>query len=294
MKIRFLCAVVAAFLIAEAAEAKLKVAASIPDLASIAASVGGERVAAFSIARAADDPHHIELLPSHMVKVAGADVYLKVGLGLDGWAAGIIDGSRNRRLTVVDCSEGIPVLEKPSGRVSAELGDVHPDGNPHYWLDPASGVIVAERLAEIFGRLQPDGAAEFSKNAATFRSEVERRLPIWREKAAAANGFPILPYHSSWTYFAAAFSFRIAGFIEPVPGIPPSGNHLGNLTGVIRRQGVKALLQEPYFPDDAPQFLSRETGVKVIKARPSCADAAAGSYFEHFDELLDKLGQASK
>src|SRR5688500_18297305 len=113
---------------------KAQVAASLPDLASTAASVGGNRVEVFAIAKASANPHSVEVLPSYMIKVARARVYLKVGLWLDGWADAVIDGSRNKGLLVADCSAGIPVLEKPEGKVDASHGDVHPHGNPHYWL----------------------------------------------------------------------------------------------------------------------------------------------------------------
>ena len=119
--------------------AKIRVAASINDLASIASSVGGDEVEVFSIARSTADTHHIEVLPSYMVKVSRANVYLKVGLGLDQWADGIIDGSRNAHIRVVDCSKDVPLLEKPTQQVNASMGDVHPYGNPHYWPDPRNG-----------------------------------------------------------------------------------------------------------------------------------------------------------
>src|SRR5262245_16279247 len=140
--------------------AKLRVAASTNDLASIAASVGGDQVEAFAIARPTADVHRVEVLPSSMVKVARADLYLKVGLGLDGWADAIVAGSRNARLRVVDCSRDVAVLEKPAGRVTAAQGDVHPDGNPHYWLDPANGAVVARNVAAALAQADPAHAAD--------------------------------------------------------------------------------------------------------------------------------------
>src|SRR5262245_33932367 len=148
-----------------AALAKLKVAASTTDLASIAASVGGDQVEAFSIARPNSDVHRVEVLPSYMVKVSKANLYLKVGLGLDQWADGIIDGSHNSKLTIVDCSKDVPVLDKPA-KADASMGDVHPFGNPHYWLDPRNGAIAARTIAEAFGKADPAHAADYTARAA--------------------------------------------------------------------------------------------------------------------------------
>ena len=144
---------VLALLVLSDASAKVRVVASIPDLASIAATVGGDGVEASSIARGGSDAHRVEVLPSYMVRVSRADLFLKVGLGLDLWADQIVDGSHNARVTIVDCSRDIEPLERPAGRVDARMGDVHPDGNPHYWLDPRNGGVVARTIAEALGRV---------------------------------------------------------------------------------------------------------------------------------------------
>jgi zinc/manganese transport system substrate-binding protein len=179
--------------------AKLRVAASTTDLASIAASIGGDQVEAFSIARPNSDVHRVEVLPSYMVKVARADVYLKVGLGLDQWADAIISGSRNRRLRIVDCSEGVDVLEKPTGKVTAAMGDVHPSGNPHYWLDPRAGARAARNIAEGLAQADPAHAGEYRERAEAFGKECEATLASGRSLAASLPARVVLTYHRSWS-----------------------------------------------------------------------------------------------
>jgi zinc/manganese transport system substrate-binding protein len=114
------------------AKGPIRVVTSINDLASIAAEVGGSQVEVQAVARPNTDVHRVEVLPPYMVRVPRADLYLKVGLGLDGWADQVIDGSRNPRLVILDCGRGVAPLDKPTGKVDASMGDVHPDGNPHY------------------------------------------------------------------------------------------------------------------------------------------------------------------
>lgn len=272
-----------------AAPAQVRVVASINDLASIAAYVGGEHVQTLAIARPDADVHRVEVLPSSMVRVSRAQLYLKVGLGLDAWADAIIDGSRNSGLQVLDCSEGIEVLEKPSGKVDASLGDVHPGGNPHYWLDPGNGAHLARLVAEALGQLVPGSAEAFRARAAEFSAEAEALTAEGRRRIAERGVGRILTYHSSWPYFAQAFGLSVAGTLEPYPGIPPSARHLQGLVELTRGQGVAAVLQEPYFSDEASEFLARETGVRVLRVSPSCATAEAGSYFDHLRELVNLL-----
>lgn len=282
-------ALMAALLPAGAAGAKVRVAASNNDLASIAASVGGDEVETFAIARPTADAHRVEVLPSYMVKVSRAQVYLKVGLGLDVWADRIIDGSRNARLVIVDCSADVPVLEKPTGPVNASMGDVHPNGNPHYWLDPRNGGIIARTIAEALARVDPGHAADYRARAEAFAREAE---DAWSRARAIAEAMPdrvMITYHRSWTYFGNAFGIEIAGQAEPVPGIPPTGKHLAELVDIVKTRKVPLFLQEPYFSDDAGRFLQREGGLRVVVVSPSCDSPEAGSYLAHFHSVLTAL-----
>lgn len=260
-----LLALAAAALSPIEAGAKVRVAASLNDLASIASSVGGDQVEVFSIARATADAHRVEALPSHMVKVSRATLYLKVGLGLDRWADPIIDGSRNPRLVIVDCSKGVRVLEVPTGRVDASMGDVHPGGNPHYWLDPRNGVVIARTIAEALARVDPANAAQYQERAEAFAKEAEAAWTRAKEAAASLPTKVVFTYHRSWSYFGDALGLEVAATAEPVPGIPPTARHLASLVAIAKSRNVRLLLQEPYFSNDAARFLAREAGVQDRK-----------------------------
>jgi zinc/manganese transport system substrate-binding protein len=284
---------VAVFATAGPAAAKVRVAASITDLASIANFVGGDKVEVFSVARPSSDVHRVEVLPSYMVKVARADVYLMVGLGLDQWADQIIDGSRNSKVKVVDCGRDIDPLEKPAGRVDASMGDVHPSGNPHYWLDPRNGAIVAREVAEALGSADPAHASEFGQRAAAFARDAEAQRVRGVKLVEGMPARAILTYHASWPYLAHAYGLDIVGTVEPVPGIPPTGGHLQKLVNLVKGRKVGVLLQEPYFSGEAGAFLGRETGLRVVKMSPSCDGPEAGSYLAHLDQVLTQLAAAA-
>jgi zinc/manganese transport system substrate-binding protein len=274
---------------ATAGDNRLRVIASTTDLGSIAATVGGDRIEVTAVARPGSDVHRVEVLPSYMVRVARADVYLKVGISLDAWADQIIDGSRNSKVTVIDCSRPIAPLDKPAGRVDGRAGDVHPDGNPHYWLDPRNGALVAKHLAAAFAKLDPAHAADFTARADAFAVECHAHHQAAAERLARLPAREILTYHSSWVYFAAATDLTVAATVEPVPGIPPTGAHLQKLVDLVKARHIAVLLQEPYFPDDATAFLARQTGVRAVKMSPSCDDVTAGSYLVHFDAVVGAI-----
>ncbi len=272
-----------------AAPARVRVAASLPDLASIAASVGGDAVEVFSIARPGANPHFVEVLPSYMIRVAKAEVYLKAGLGLDPWADAIVDGSRNGALRVVDASAGVRVLEKPSGKVDASQGHVHPEGNPHYWLDPENGIRVAATVRDALKAADPARAARYDSGYAAFRAEAEARIRALRERMAPLRGAALVTYHSSWPYFADAFGLRIVGRVEPFPGIPPTARHLAELAETIRAEKAAILIQEPYYPGKDAEMLARKTGIRVFRFAPSCEGTEAGAYLRHFETMADAL-----
>ena len=287
-------ALVASLFSAAPASAKLKVGASTQDLASIAASVGGEQVEVFAIARPSSDVHRIEALPSHMMSVSRAQLYLKVGLGLDQWADAIVDGSRNAKLVLVDCSAGVRILEKPTGKVDASMGDVHPQGNPHYWLDPRNGAVVARTIAEALAKADPANTAAYRARAEAFAKDAQA---AWEKNAARAKALGsrrMFTYHRSWPYFADAFGFEVVDTVEPVPGIPPTARHLADLVEQAKARQVKLLLQESYFASDAGRFLERQAGVRPVVQATSCAEPRAGSYLAHFDEILAALEGGAK
>jgi zinc/manganese transport system substrate-binding protein len=230
------------------------------------------------------------VLPSYMVRVSRAKLYLKVGLGLDRWADQIVEGSHSSSVTVVDCSKDIPVLEKPTGKIDASMGDIHPDGNPHYWLDPANGAIMAKTIAEALARVDPPHASEYRSRAESFGRDAVAMAERGRKLSLSSRG--LITYHRSWTYFANAAGLEILTTIEPIPGIPPTARHLKEVVGIIRERKPLVIFQEPYFSGEAGKFLNRETGIRLVTVSPSSNDVKAGSYLAHFETLFSQLESA--
>jgi ABC-type Zn uptake system ZnuABC Zn-binding protein ZnuA len=274
--------------------AKVNVVASTTDLASVARIVGGDAVDVASIARGTSDPHYVEVLPSYMVRVQKAEIYLKLGMDIDRWAAPIIDGSRNGRLVVVDCSRGVVPLNVPTGKVDASMGDVHPRGNPHYWLDPDNGALIAATIADALIDVDPAHADQYRANLRSFEERLAERKTRWATEAASLRGLHIVTYHDSWPYFARAFGVEVDAFVEPLPGIEPTPSHTARVIDVVKAKGIRVIGVEPYFSKRTPETIARATGAAVVELPPSVGGAeGADDYFGLFDVLIARLKEAT-
>jgi len=274
-------------------QAKVKIVASLTDLADIAEQVGGKYVSVVSIARGPQDPHYVEVLPSSMMKVKRADIYLMVGMELDQWAEQIIDGSRNRHLRIVDCSENIERLDVPTRKVDASMGDIHPNGNPHYWLDPDNGKVIARTITRNLIEVDPKHAGEYESNLKIFLRSIDELEVIWDQKYQELQGKRVIYYHDTWPYFNHHFGLQAAGFIEPKPGIMPTPTHLDHLIHLIRGQNIRVIAMEPYFSNKAPQYLKEKTGVAIVRMAQSVgAEPGVNTYQEMITYNLETLLEA--
>jgi zinc/manganese transport system substrate-binding protein len=271
---------------ANADAAPLRILAATNDLGAIARAVAGPSAEIKVVARPDRDPHTLEIRPSMMTMAAKADIYLALGLTLDLWSDGIIQGSRNAKLSVVRCSEAITPIEVPVGKVDASMGDVHPYGNPHYWLDPENAARIARLLAQKFAAVDAGNGPLYASNAETFAKQIEERLPRWKEKL---EGRSFVEYHRTWSYAAQRFGMEIAGRVEPLPGIPPTAHHLADLSATIREKKVPVVVREVFHPEGPVEFLERETEARGVVMPASCEEPTPESYFALFDRAAALL-----
>lgn len=265
-------------------QAKVNVVASITDLADIAMQVGGENVSVISISRGNQDPHYVEVLPSYMIKVKRADMYLMVGMELDQWADQVIDGSRNRKLHIVDCSEDIQRLNVPTRKVDASMGDIHPNGNPHYWLNPENGKMIAKTIARNLKSVDPQHGDAYEANLQIFLKSIDDLEQRWATQYSMLQGQSIIYYHDTWPYFNEYFGLIAVAFVEPKPGIMPTPTHLDHLIHIIKDQNIKAIAMEPYFSISAPAFLREKTEVQIVHMAQS---VGAEEHTETYQKMLE-------
>ena len=286
-------ALAAALTVGSLLAAPVTVVTSLPDFAVIARAIGGDLVEVDSIVKGNRDVHSVELLPSLMLKVRRADIYVKVGLDLDAWSRQLIDGSRNAGLVVVDPSAGIEVLQVPTFKVDASHGDLHAYGNPHYWLDPANVRPIGEAILEGLARVAPQHAATFRANLDAYVKRVDAATAGWQQRLAPFGGAQLVSFHNSWPYFEKRFGLRVVEFLEPKPGVPPTPTHIAALQELLKSGRVKAILMESYFDDRVPAMLSRTTGVPLVKV-PILVGGAPGvdDQLALFDTITRELAAA--
>lgn len=285
-----------------AASKPLSVVTTTEDLAAIAREVGGDRVQVASLSHGYQDPHFVDAKPSYMVQLQKADLFVEVGRDLEvGWAPGLLNGARNGKIVMgapgfVDASAQVSVIEVPANVTRAE-GDVHPFGNPHYWLDPANGVPIARAIRDGLARVSSADAPLFNQRCADFEKRLGAAVTRLKARAQAIGltGMKVVTYHRSWSYFAKAFGCEVADFIEPRPGIPPSPNHVADLVNEMKSGSVKLLIVDDYFDPRLPQKISRDTGVPLVILPTSVgADDKIKTFFDLSNRQFDLIEAALK
>ena len=283
------------------AQGKLNVVTATEDLASIAREVGGDRITVESIAKGYQDPHFVEAKPSFILKLQKADVLVVVGRELEiGWLPPLIQQSRNSKIQAgaegyLDASLTAEILEVPTGQVTRAMGDVHPLGNPHYWLDPENGKRIGKAIADKFSQIRPNDRATFQQKLTDFTGRLDAAEKGWFAQMAPYKGTKVVTYHRSFPNFAARFGLEIIGYVEPKPGIPPSPQHTLDLINEMKRQNVKLVLVEPYFDMKTPNAIGRDTGAEVLVLPPSVGGVKeVPDYFKLFDYDINLLMQAIK
>ena len=195
----------------------------------------------------------------------------------------------------LDTSQFAEILEIPKGQVTRAMGDVHPLGNPHYWLDPDNGRRVAHGIAGKLAQLQPDDAAYFQQRFQDFDRRLTAAQKNWATQMQPYRGRKVVTYHNSFPNLARYFGLNVVGYIEPRPGIPPGPRHTLELIQMMRRENVKIVMVEPYFDLKAPESIGRETGAKVLVMLPAVGgEKQVTDYFKLFEYDIALLIDAFK
>ncbi|MEW5799332.1 MAG: metal ABC transporter substrate-binding protein [Bacteroidota bacterium] len=287
-------------LICTLAQAQIKIVTTIPDLKSIAESVGGEYVDAFSIATGYQNPHFVDPKPSYILKLSKTDLFITVGLDLEiGWVPPLLNSSRNAKIQkggegYVDASTNVPLLQIPSGVNRAE-GDIHIYGNPHYWLDPLNGKIIARTICTALIQSDPAHRMQFESNLKKFNDAIDTKMKEWNAMLKAMRGTKVIAYHNEWPYFEQRFGLKIVDFLEPKPGIPPTPSQLAKIINTMKRENIRIIINSPYFTSESADLVARNTGGTVVTLATSVgAYPTIKTYTDLFDYNVQQILSAVK
>jgi zinc/manganese transport system substrate-binding protein len=279
------------------AQAKLRVVATLSDLWVLTQAVGGDLVTADLVTRLGQNPHDMEIRPSQILIVKRADVLVRNSLEYDMWIDPMVESAGNPKVlrgspNVIEAGRGIQVLKVPPV-ADRSLGDIHPLGNPHYYLDPANAVIVTANIVAGLSRVAPEQAPRFEANRKAFLDRLATAERRWKETLAPYRGAKVVSYHDTFPYFYRAFGLVEGGILEDRPGIPPSPQHVANLIRQMKEEKVKVILLETWYPAQVASFVARETGATVVSV-PALPGAVKGTedYVSFIDYLVETVAKA--
>jgi ABC-type Zn uptake system ZnuABC Zn-binding protein ZnuA len=315
----------------------LKVVATVPELGSLVKEIGGDQVAVTVFARGQENPHFVDAKPSFIKDLSEADLFLQLGMELEtGWVPVLLKNAANGKVLpgsrgFLDASTAIQPMEVPTGVLDRSMGDVHPQGNPHYLTDPLNGLKVAALIRDRLSELRPSQKEEFQKRYETFRQKMgvamvgeplarkytfeklatlyehgklqaflqqqgdERALGGWLGTLQPYHGAKAVADHNLWPYFSRRFGIVIVGFLEPKPGISPTTRHLDDLIKKMQAEQVKLVLASPFFNRQQIQFVASHSGAKVVDmAHQVGARPGTGSYLSMIDYNVKQVAGALK
>ncbi len=283
--------------IAGSAAADVRVVASIPALGSIAKEVVGPKGTVTILAPPEQDPHFVDGKPSMILALNRADLLVSAGLGLEvGWLPPLLTGARNAKIQpgrpgYFEASAFAAPLLETHVAADRSLGDVHPGGNPHFWLDPRRAGRIAGGLADRLAATDPANAPAYHANAKRFQAELDGKIVEWEKAMAPFKGRGIVPFHKSLVYLEDWLGLQELSTIEPLPGIAPSPAHLASV--IVRLRGSEpppVVASEPWYSVRTAETVAEKAGLRFVRLPGDVGSIAGkGSYIAHMDELLARL-----
>lgn len=277
------------------AEGKLRIVTTLCAYASIAQAVGGENVAAVCIAPPRFDPHFIEPRPSDVLKLKRADLFIHSGLDLEAWRDPLVNAAARAEVRYggareLDLSLGIRLLEVPVGQPSRAEGDIHMFGNPHYWLDPRNGVIIARSIGSRLAQIDPQHAAGYNSRTDEFVARLQAGIVRWRDALAPFKGRELVAHHNGWVYLMDFAGLETVDFLEPKPGIPPTPRNLERIMGLIPARGIRGIVRASWDMPEAAATVAGKTGVgvSVLVSNPGELPEVS-DYISMFDYNVQEL-----
>lgn len=281
------------------ARAAVRVVTTIQTFRALAAEIGGDKVEVSALVGEAVDPHKVDPRPSYALQLNRAALLIHVGLDLEkGWLPPLIEQSRNPKIQAgqagnLDASTvGIEVLDVGGG-TSRAMGDVHPRGNPHYWLPPANALKVARAIADRLGAIDPGNSAAYHQGYQKLAGNLAAKGKEWEAQIAGLRGIKIVTYHKSWTYLSRWLGLVEIGYIEPKPGVPPDPAHLIQLVGEARRTGARLCLVEAYYPRNTAQRVVDLAKLKLLALAPDVGPKQA-TYADLVEGLVSQIVAAAR
>lgn len=283
---------------ASSAAAPLKVVATIPDLADFARRIGGDRVEVRALSKGTENLHNVHVRPSMLIALTRADLLLEMGVSMEAaWLPEMLVRSGNDAIQpgakgFQNCSDGWEAIEVPDD-LSRREGHVHPEGNPHFNLDPKGGMQMAVKVHEALVRIDPAGKETYDANFAETKKAIEEAEARWAKIGAKWKDRKVCVYHTEYNYIARRYGIDLAASIEPQPGIPPSPGDIADVVKTMREQEVGVIFTAAWSNNRQVKDIARKTGATVLEL-PNQVDGAdwASDWFALQDGMHERIAKA--
>jgi zinc/manganese transport system substrate-binding protein len=273
--------------------AALQVVTTTTDLASLAETIGGDKVQVKALVPPGFNADLYSPRPSDLFKLHEARLFIQIGLGLEDWARDLVNQANNSNLVKAQVSSQIALLDVPTGHVDYSFGDIHPYGNPHYQLDPEDGRIMARNIFNALAYTDPADKEYFAGNLKAFEENLTQAEKKWTAAMAPYAGAKFIPYHESWDYFARAFKLEIPETVENKPGFSPSPARIQQVIQTCKQQKVKLIVTEPYYDVSVAQLVAKEAGIPYLNLYIDAGGAAEQKdYISTIDYIVTQFVNA--
>ena len=282
------------FLLFSFSFAQLRVVATYPWIGNLVKEIGKDKVNLHVIAKANDDFHFVVPKPSHLVPLRGADLLIINGASLEiGFIPALIQQSNNPKIQpgrdgFLDLSSYVQLIEVPAA-VSRAMGDVHPEGNPHFHLDPHNIPILARAIKDRMCQLDQKNCSLYTSNLEDFLKRWNQKMAQWDSGFSKLRGTRVIQYHKTYNYLFKRYGIEDVGALEPLPGIPPTPKHLDEL--VQKAKGAKFVVHEVFRDSKPAKRVAESIGAKAIVLPHDVGVEEVRDIFELFDEILRRLSQ---
>ncbi|MEZ4749618.1 MAG: metal ABC transporter substrate-binding protein [Bdellovibrionota bacterium] len=266
------------------------------DLAWVAGELlGSPKNQVRSLLSGTENPHFMDASPNFIRWTADADVVCLVGLDLEvGWLPKVLSRSGNSKVQpggsgYCNVGKAIQPLEVPEGPIDRSMGDVHPLGNPHFWLSPSALAEGATAVAEALAAADPKSAALYQSRLKALQARLKTLQDSNKKRIDALKQKPlVIEYHKEFTYFLSAYGLKSFGSIEEKPGVPPSAGRIAEIAQRAKAAGVTLVLAAEYSPKKTLERFEELSGIPVLTV-PTSLSKDEMDYDAYQNGLVEKI-----
>ncbi len=287
-------------LVAQSAQADLKVLACEPEWGALVKELAGDKASVYVATTGLQDPHHIEARPSLVAAARNTQLLVCTGAELEvGWLPVLIRQSGNTAIQPgrpgnFEAAAFVRKLEVPE-RLDRGDGDVHAAGNPHIQTDPRNLALVAEPLARRLAELDPANAAVYQARSADFLARWKAAIQRWDQAAAPLRGVPVVVQHKAFPYLQQWLGLVEVAVLEPKPGVEPTSAHLSAVLAGLQARPARMILRAAYNDGRGAEWLAERTKLPIVVLPFTVGgNEQAKDLFSLFDDTVQRLLKAAR